>query len=680
MRNPHLSFHMPSTGNLVLGLKIAVIVAAALMIFHQDLAIVANDALQSEFSSHILAIPFIFAYLIYRKRKMLKAVVPLENQDQPKETRYLPTIAGIIISTTAILLYWHGSYTFTPLEYHMFALPIFLTGLILILFNTQTLRQLAFPLAFLIFLTPPPSEILYTIGSTLSIISSNASFAIIKAIGIPCTLTTEFGTPTIQITRPDGTTPSFGVDIACSGIYGLIGFLIFAVFIAYIIRDKPLKKLALFLIGLSLIYVLNITRITTILLIGYSQGEAAALQLFHMLGGWILIFVGTLLLLLFTEKIIHAKIFVKSPQKCLECNPKPDTNQKFCLACGKILKPETIKFHKTDVIKMAAIIVSVVLLMSIQTPVFAFTQGPAIVLVNTPSGQQVSTEILPSTSGYDLYFAYRERSFEEVAKQDMALVYVYVPTNQSQESVFATVEIASSRQYLYNWEICLKTGQIYPFGHQDIIQIDLKDIQLQQNPPVIGRFFAFTYTATNITQVVLYWFESATFSVNSTSQQKYVKISLITFPENQEDLPSLENQMVTLGTAVASYWEPIKTWSQIALLLSQQGAYLAPTTSALLIPLIVLYTFQKRKQRKANTTAYQKLSDPNKLIIDTISETEKTTTPTLNTIATTYKNKTNEPLEEQKLLQKLSETEKTGIIKSSIANMHDEPIHVWKTQ
>jgi exosortase len=671
---------MPSKGNLVLGLKIAVIAVAALMIFYQDLATVANDALQSEFSSHILAIPFIFAYLIYRKRKMLKAVVPLENQDQPKETRYLPTIAGIIISTTAILLYWHGSYTFTPLEYHMFALPIFLTGLILILFNTQTLRQLAFPLAFLIFLTPPPSEILYTIGSTLSIISSNASFAIIKAIGIPCTLTTEFGTPTIQITRPDGTTPQFGVDIACSGIYGLIGFLIFAVFIAYIIRDKPLKKLALFLIGLSLIYVLNIARITTILLIGYSQGEAAALQIFHMLGGWILIFIGTLLLLLFTEKIIHTKIFVKSTQKCLKCNPKPETNQNFCFTCGKILKPEPIRFHKTDIVKMGAIIVSVVLLMSIQTPVFAFTQGPAIVLIDTPTGQQVSTEILPKTTGYDLYFAYRERSFEEVAKEDMALVYVYAPRNQSQESVFVTVEIASSRQYLYNWEICLKTGEIYPFGHQDISQIDLKDIQLQQNPPVIGRFFAFTYTATNITQVVLYWFESATFSVNSTSQQKHVKISLITFPENQENLPSIENQMVTLGTAVASYWEPIKTWSQIALLLSQQGAYLAPTTSTLLIPLAVLYTFQKRKQRKANTIAYQKLSEPNKRIIDTISETEKTTTPTLNAIATTYKNKTSEPLEEQKLLQKLSETEKTGIIKSNIANIHDEPTQVWKTQ
>jgi exosortase len=611
---------------------------------------------------------------------MLRATVSLENQNQPKEIRHLATIAGVILSITAILLYWHGSYTFTPLEYHMFALPIFTTGLTLILFNAKTLRQLAFPLVFLIFLTPPPSEILHSLGSTLSIVSSIASFAIVNAIGIPSVLTSEFGNPVIQVTGSNGAIMRFAVDIACSGIYSLIGFLIFAVFIAYIIRDKLWKKVALFFIGLSLIYALNITRITTILLIGYSQGEEVALQLFHTLGGWILIFIGTLLLLTISEKVFHTQIFTKPQQKCLECNPKHYTSQSFCHTCGKILKTASIRFHIIDFVKMAAIIVSVILLMSIQAPVFALTQGPAIVIVDTPTGQQVSTEILPNISDYNLHFAYRERSFEEIAKQDMTLVYVYAPTNNSQKPVFVTVEIASSRQYLYNWEICLKTGQIYPFGHQDINQIDLKDIQLLQNPPIFGRFFAFKYTENNITQAVLYWFETASFSVNSTSQQKYIKLSLITYPENPEDLPPIEDQMIAVGTAVASYWEPIKTWSQIALLLSQQGTYLAPTTGALLIPLVVLYIFRKRKQRKANAIAYQKLSTSNKQLIDIVSETEKTTTPTLNAIATTYKNKIGEPIPQEKLLQKLSETEKIGIIKSSIANIHDEPTQVWKTQ
>ena len=44
-------------------------------------------------------------------------------------------------------------------------------------------------------------------------------------------ISTAYGNPTITITQPNGTPLSFTVDIACSGIYSLIGFLIFAVFI-----------------------------------------------------------------------------------------------------------------------------------------------------------------------------------------------------------------------------------------------------------------------------------------------------------------------------------------------------------------------------------------------------------------------------------------------------------------
>ena len=73
---------MPSRSSLILGLKIVTITGAVLAIFNQDLTIIANDALQTEFMSYILAIPFLFAYLIYRKRKMLRAVISLENMHE----------------------------------------------------------------------------------------------------------------------------------------------------------------------------------------------------------------------------------------------------------------------------------------------------------------------------------------------------------------------------------------------------------------------------------------------------------------------------------------------------------------------------------------------------------------------------------------------------------------------
>ena len=460
MKSLHLALRQQLNANaLVLTLKTVTILVATLILFYQDLVIIANNALQSEFMSHILAIPFLFAYLLYRKRKMVRTVISFETPNQPKQTKHLSTLSGILLCVTAIILYWHGSYTFTPLEYHILTLPIFVAGLTLIFFNLQTLRQLAFPIIFLIFLTPPSSEILYGLGSTLSVVSSEASNTIVNALGIASTISSEYGNPTIIITRPDNTTLAFTVDIACSGIYSLIGFLIFAAFIAYIARDKTRKKAAIFLIGLPLIYLLNITRITIILLIGYHYGEQLALQTFHLLGGWILIFIGTLLLLTITEKILKTKIFTKPQlQPCQRCNLKPQNPlQDFCPNCGRLLKYPKTRLKKQDIAKIATIALSVTLLLLIQAPVFALTEGPAQIMIQTPTGEQGNTQILPQIPNYTLQFVDRDKDFEQKAKQDASLIYAYMPPNKTEENIWVAVEISSTTASLHRWEACLIT-------------------------------------------------------------------------------------------------------------------------------------------------------------------------------------------------------------------------------
>ncbi len=332
--------------SMVLTAKIALIASATIALYFQDLVIIFSDALQNEANSYLLAIPILFIYLLYRKREILRAVASIESTHEPKNSKHVPTIAGVLLLLLAILVHQYGSLTFSPLIYHVFAIPVFITGLCLIFFNIQTVRQLAFPIAFLLLLTPPPSEILYAIGSTLSFITSKASFLIVRSLGVQSTLTTEYGNPLIQITRPNGSTMSFAVDIACSGIYSLLGFAMFAVFIAYIIRDKTWKRLSVFVIGIPLIYVMNITRVTTILLLGYYSKENVV-QFFHLLGGGFLVFAGALLLLLVTEKGLKAKIFANTERKCTECSPEPMTNQDLCLTCGRILKPIFIKIDKS---------------------------------------------------------------------------------------------------------------------------------------------------------------------------------------------------------------------------------------------------------------------------------------------------------------------------------------------
>jgi len=680
MKGWHSSPSMSSRSNLVLGLRIAFIVAVAFIIFYRDLEIVANDALQSEFMSHILAIPFLFAYLIYRKRKMIRASISLEPSPSQRKVFPHKEIIGISLFLIAFLTYSHGSYTFTPLEYHMFAFPIFVTACTLILFNTQTLGQLAFPIVLLFFLMPPPTEIVYSLGATLSIISTQVSCAILNLFGFAAKISTTYGNPTITITQPNGILLSFTVDIACSGIYSLIGFLIFVTFIAYIARTKTWKKPVIILIGLPLIYLLNILRITIILLLGYYHGMELAMNIFHLLGGWALIFLGTLLLLIITEKTLKIQLFTKKETvTCPECNPLTEQKQNFCLLCGRLLKYAEVKISKLDIAKITALTITVILIISIQAPIFALTKGPADILTQLATGQQPTTEILPQVNDYTLNFIYRDRQFEQEAKQDAALVYAYLPTNSSQNTIWATIEIATAKASLHSWEYCLIT---YPPTHgwqASVTQLDLRDVQLLQNPPLIARYFAFQYKNNNITQVVLYWYETSTFTTNTTTQQKHVKLSVIAYPYETESIQQTEDELLRFGIAIANHWQPMKTWAEIALLISKNGNYLLLIPTTLLMITILFQAFSHIKTKQTNLKAYQKLPEKDKKILQAVKEANKNHKGTTQEIASTYKKLNGEKIKLDAFHETLGNLEEIGLTKQTITNENDQPILKWKT-
>jgi exosortase/archaeosortase family protein len=598
--------------NPAVAVKITAIVATILTIFFQDLMLVFTDALRNGTASYVLTIPFIFAYLAYRKRKMLGAVVPLSGKAQSRNIRHLASIAGILLTTTAVLLYWYGSYTFTPLGYHMFALPLFAVGLCLFLFNAQTLRQLVFPVAFLFFLVPPPSQIV-----------------------------------------------------------SILGVIIFATFIAYIARNGLWRKIALLIIGIPIIFLLNTVRLTTMLLIGDYYNNDLALQMFRLLGDWILLFVGTLLLLIISERTFKTHIFAKPTKKCLQCNPKPLRDQDHCRGCGRILRPATAKLRKSDIAKLAAIFLVASLLLTIHIPVFTLTQGAPIIAINTPSGQQFSAQILPQTDQYALTFLYRNIESEAQAKLDLSLVYLYTPLNQSSEPIWASVEIAPTQSYLHPWE----TDLVAP----KVSQIDLQDIQLTQNPQIISRYFVFNYAATNKTQAVLYWFDTTAFMVNLTSQEKHVKISLIAYPQSidQSALAKVELQLVTLATAIANYWQQIKTWSQITLFISQNGITLSTATAISLCLTIIYYEVETGKRRKASIVATGKLASPSREIVKAVQETKKPAT--LENVSATLRKTVAQRMTTKQLEQRLGELEKGGIIRSSVYSRNDEPVQTWKT-
>jgi exosortase len=667
-----------SQHKLAVAIKFSVIAIVVVAFFLQDLNLVFRNALSDEATYHILAIPFLFGYLLYRKRAMVSATLKKESPpDLSVLAKNFTVIVGILLCATAVLAYWFGSYTFTPIEYHMLTLPVLTAGLILILFNGKTLKQLAFPVAFLFFLTPPPTEILYSVGSTLSDLSAHASNALVNAFGMASKISAQYGSPIITLTRPDQSIMNFSIDVACSGVYSLVGFLIFAVFIAYITRGKLYSKLAILIMGIPLIIALNIIRITTILTIGFNYGDALALQVFHTIGATVLMFIGTLILLGVTEKFIKKP---KPPKPCSTCNPnQPNTTEEFCPSCGKLYKFAKIKITKSDIAKIFSIAIVIGILLTIQAPVFALTEGPAQILIQTPSGMQPNTQILPlpQIQGYNLSYVYRDTNFEKLSGEDASLVYAYGSTNTTKPTVWVTVELASTIGPLHRWETCLINYPLSQGLQPKVTQLDLTDIQTQANPPIVGRYFAFQYQSTNQTQVVLYWYETATFSNNGTSQQKQVKMSLVTYPKSTAEVEQAEKLLLPIATAINEYWQPIQTWTVIALAISQNGLALSTATLAMLVALVIYRLILAQQEKASLLILYNKLAAENQIITKAVKNARKD--PTTQGISDQLQKLTSQSPDPIWLNQKLTEAETAGLIEKTLVNREDHPSLAWRS-
>jgi exosortase len=667
--------------SLALALKVSVITIAVVAFYFRDLMIIFSNAISDESSTHLLIIPFMFAYILFRKRRVLTAAI---NQNFRDTLNNFDTAMGALLVAIAVLVYWYGSYNFTPIEIHMFTLPIFATGLILILFNRHNLRHLAVPILFLFFLMPPPTEILYSAGSALSVVSAMAANGITNLVGISTVFSAnQYGSPMISMTRPDLTSSSFSVDIACSGIYSLIGFVVFSAFIAYIIRESPKKKLAILLMGIPLIIALNIFRITTLLIIGYNYGDAIALQIFHTIGGTVLMFIGTIILFGVSEKL-----FKKPPaaNTCLQCDSNITVPGKsFCDGCGKLFSYPKEKLKRADLAKILSIAIVIGMLVSIQAPVFALTEGPsaAFIQTQTPGGGQGNAMILPKIDGYNLNYLKRDYDFQVASGQDASLIYAYTPIvagNGSNPQIWVTVEVATAVGSLHRWETCLINYPLSQGYKPQVTQLDLRDIQTNDNPPILARYFAFQDDTYNQTEVVLYWYQTGTFQQNETgtSVEKNVKISLVVYPNNPDGVKVAEDKLLPLAIQINSYWQPIKSWTAVSIVLSQNGLTLSIISFIVLIVLVFYKVlFFDRSQKTLLKNLYSKIPQNDKLLLQTINNIKGSFT--ISTLSDELQKTTNTPAPELWLNQKLQDAEKAGFIEKIIANKNDTPIIKWKS-
>lgn len=659
---------------------IAMLLAVLMIVYGTDFLVIANEAWQNESYSHVLLLPFFACFLVYLKKDLVKASLAIETSKKQSSVKYVSELLGVILLLVAFLLYWYGSNTFYPLEYHMISLPVFIMGITLIILNSRALLVLIFPILFLLFLVPLPTTVLSVVGGYMANFNAQVSYTILKAAGLPMILSSGYGAPTVMMTTAAGQIANFTVDIPCSGIYSIVAFAMFAAFLAFISSTSKIKKALVFVLGFFVFSLLNLIRIIAIFSFGYLLGEETAMVI-HQFAGIISIFIGMILILIIAEKILKIRIITKTTKQkpCPKCQTNVPSQAGFCHNCGRYLsKPLKNFFDKTLFVKLFLLIIGCALVtLSITAPTFATASGSGT--LNILSNYENANSTLPEISGYNLNFLYRDTAYEKLAKQDASLIYGYFPDNTSAPAIYADIGVSSSISNLHNWEVCLVSYQTANGQNAPVTVYDSREIQLLENPSLIAKYFVFD-SPNNYTQVTLYWYEKASFNTGLTIEQKYVRISLLLLVKDASNYQELEKELFTVGQVIAESWEPLKTQSLISLGI--------PAQQSLLVASIVFFvgmstTKYVADQRKISTNRRLFSKFPSKkeqIVLDSISELakEKKYLKTSDILKKVQK-RIGKPVSSKKVFSILKSLEEYGFVKRTIISVENSPIEVWKT-
>ena len=224
---------------------------------------------------HGIFVPFISALLVWQTRHRLTRLKPAPSWLVP-----LVVLAGLF-------LYTAGNLATLYVISHL-SLWLLLIGLVLSFLGLKTLRETAFPLAYLLTAIPLPVFLYNALSSRLQLWSSALGVGVLQFIGV-----TAFREGNVIDLGP----VQLQVAEACSGIRYLFPLTSLALLSAYFFRDRMWKRIVLVLSALPISVLVNGFRIGIVGVLVEWYGPQAADGFLHLFEGWVL-FLATLTLLL----------------------------------------------------------------------------------------------------------------------------------------------------------------------------------------------------------------------------------------------------------------------------------------------------------------------------------------------------------------------------------------------
>ena len=233
-----------------------------------------GEAWLEDNNSHGPFIPLIVLYMIWMRWPRLHVI------------EHRGSWRGVSIVGVGLCVYAVGQFAAMHAVVHL-SLWVVIVGLLGCAIGLSGIRQLAFPLLYLLAAVPLPVFLQYELSSKLQLWSSTLGVGFLHAIGVTAYRegnVIDLGATQLQVVE------------ACSGLRYLFPLTALTVLVAYLYRESLWKRVVLVLSSIPISIILNGFRIAAIgVLVGF-YGQGAAEGFTHFFEGWI-IFVASLALL-----------------------------------------------------------------------------------------------------------------------------------------------------------------------------------------------------------------------------------------------------------------------------------------------------------------------------------------------------------------------------------------------
>ena len=191
----------------------------------------------------------------------------------------------------AVLLPERLSYSFWTNRIDLLGLPLFVAGLVALLFGSRVLYRIRLPIVFLLLAWPFPYE--HFLNRVLSLSTSLALWGVAR--GLPVLGGARLVADSVY--RVGEGTRQFSVNVAptCAGANSAMGFLLVGGAAVLVLKGRRARKLGWLAFGVALMLLLNTVRVLLLFWAGDRYGEDVMLGWLHPYAGLAFFLVGCLI-------------------------------------------------------------------------------------------------------------------------------------------------------------------------------------------------------------------------------------------------------------------------------------------------------------------------------------------------------------------------------------------------